>query len=126
MLLRIAALCLLAEMAAGAQEPDLPPGEPVGAIVRVPKRPARPCELELALRTRHAGDRFVLTARGRNRTRAPLRVVVPDECSGGPVKFVGITPEYDFYGRCNVGPCVQRSQRVIVLGPGETRDLAKV
>lgn len=124
---RFVAAALLLGLAAPVRAQDFPPEQPPGAIVRHVKRPPRPCELELSLVAKRSGAEVTLRARVKNRTRQPITFVVPDACAGGPVRWMGIRDTYDFYGRCNAGPCVTGpGQQRVTVRRGESRELSRV
>lgn len=115
--------------ATGVSAQGFPDGGPPGALLRHRPGDPGPCVVEVRLQARRGrrADAVTLVVTARNRTRRPVTLALPDDCAGGPVRFQGIRPEYDFRGDCNRGACV-RGPGVdrIVLPPRASRELARV
>jgi hypothetical protein len=110
------------------QSPLLVPERPLpGAIWPPPGYEPSPCELELPTIIGRRGDGYEVVALAHNRTDKPITLELPDRCPQGPVVFVGLSPEYDYYGTCAAGACAGPRDPVrFNLDPGQRIELAAI
>lgn len=111
--------------APSAPEPPGPtnPSGPVGPFLKAPHPEGAigpRCLLQPELEVRPIPEGLEVVVALRNRDVSEHQAELAVDCPGGPVRFSGLTPGYDYYQTCNMGPCIQPDppRRVVVPAGG--------
>lgn len=129
--LLLSAACAGNEAARGVEVEPPPPTAPVPPGPSGPVGPLRAdlhpegaigprCLLQPELEIRTLEEGFEILVALRNRDSSEHQVELAVDCPGGPVRFSGLSPGYDYYQTCNMGPCIQPDppRRVVVPAGG--------
>ncbi|MBK6690013.1 MAG: hypothetical protein IPG45_36440 [Deltaproteobacteria bacterium] len=113
--LLLAGACASADAGRSVETPPPPappvppaPNGPVGPLLQDlhPEGAIGPrCLLQPELEVRSLQEGLEVLVALRNRDVSDHQVELLVDCPGGPVRFSGLSPGYDYYQTCNMGPC---------------------
>lgn len=61
----------------------------------------------LELAARRENGRIHLEARMTSNGEEPVKIALRHRCPNGPISFVGLGEDFDYYGTCNMGACAE-------------------
>lgn len=85
------------------------------------------CLLQPVLEAKETEDGIELRVALLNRDGSEHQVELRVDCPGGPVRFSGLAPSYDYYQTCNMGPCIAPDPpRRLTLAAGSAAPLTQI